>query len=201
MPFQPVVNCAKVLLNWLSAQGNHAMNIIWIVDSTGPYTLARLGDMLAIISAWATAEWKPASSDSWELDTIVATDWSEENSITDLVVPSVVGDVASENLAGFNTIAISLRTPFAGRSFRGRLYHVGLAEGQVNGEFLEPTAGPILIGVYEQLRLDLIADNFQWVIASFVSEGVRRAEGVATPVTDIYLTDIALDTMRSRKVA
>lgn len=201
MAFIPAPETNKVILSYESAQGNHAMNIIWVKDEEGESSSARLIQLLGIINSWATAEWENAAPTTWELDFISAQDWSVENSLIETLLPSVIGVSASPALPATTTKALSLRTGFAGRSNRGRLYHVGIPENAAVGDFIDATYMADLIDIYEQLRQDFIAADFTWSVASFVSGGVPRAGAVIRPITSIIATDSTLDTMRSRHMS
>jgi hypothetical protein len=199
MAFIPAADTAKVILQWASTQGNIAYNIIWVLDDTGGFTLPRLTTLNDVIIAWAGAEWDVVAASSWELDLVTSQNWSAENSTVKSTLAGVPGISANAALPAHVTTAISLRTGLAGRSNRGRLYHVGLNEDQVVGEFLDSADSVVIVGVYDQLRIDLQADDFQWAIASFVTNGAPRTEAQVRPITDILITDLATDSMVSRK--
>ncbi len=198
MPFIPAVDGIKVMMEFVSAQGNRAMNIFWVRDEGGVASIARLTELHGIIHAWANAEWDVVAADAWEFDRLVTQDWNVENSWVVQTLPSVAGARTSEALPATSTMALSLRTGLAGRSFRGRLYHVGLTEDQTEGDFIDPVKATEIVAAYDQLRLDLQADDFTWVVASFVTDGAPRAAAVLSNVINILMTNTALDTMRSR---
>lgn len=198
MPFVPAVNTAKVLHEFVSNQNNHAMNITWVRDTTGAYTPTRLAELLTVLSQWYDEEWSNLAVDDWEIDRLVAQDWSEENGIVDQVLPSFIGVSVSPALPSTTTIALSLRTGLAGRSQRGRLYYVGLGENSALGDFIDGAAATAIIGGYMQMKTVLEAADFEWVVASFVTDGAPRVTAQLLPITDIIMTNIALDTMRSR---
>jgi len=89
----------------------------------------------------------------------------------------------------------------AGRAYRGRIYHIGLAEGDVTGDFITNARGNAIRDAYAALRSQVIANGtWQMVVISRQLNSVPRVVGVGTPVTQLVLTDYRVDTQRRRLI-
>lgn len=131
-------------------------------------------------------------------------DWSYEGvTVRDLRTPNLpeftggaplTGTFTGNGLPSSNAICVTLRTAFAGRSFRGRVYLPGWATTAVT------TTGNIAVGaqtaandVVEGWQTDLAAIGATLAVAS-------PTLGVSNPVTAIGVRDGQWDTQRRRNV-
>lgn len=113
-----------------------------------------------------------------------------------------VGTAGSNPAPGSVTAVASLRSGLAGRSRRGRLYHVGLDESMYTANTLGSADRAALETEYERLVTAIAAGapigvDWELVVASFVSGGVERSTALLTPVTTITV-DSTIDTQRRR---
>ena len=95
------------------------------------------------------------------------------------------------------TIAVKKNTGRAGRSYRGRVYHVGLTEIQVQDNRITPTATAAINTAYSTLITRYTAINCEWVVASTQNNNVPRVVGVATPIVGVSV-DPVIDSQRRR---
>lgn len=112
----------------------------------------------------------------------------------------IAGTDASPQMPNNVTVAMSLRTALRGRSFRGRLYHVGLPEAQVQNNNVVPASLTSLLGAYNLLvALDSasLGQNYQLVVLSYWANKALRSVPVATPVVSITSEGI-IDSQRRR---
>lgn len=109
-----------------------------------------------------------------------------------------VGTYNSPALPNNVTVAVRLVTPFRGRSYRGRIYHVGLTEGVVTGNTVSQTYLDSLIAAYGDM-VSLTTDVGPAIlgVASRFHNGVERSLGVITPVVSIFVDPI-VDSQRRR---
>jgi hypothetical protein len=120
-------------------------------------------------------------------------DLSTANGIyTSVDVDAQGGDMV-DALPSYVTVAISLRTPFSGRSRRGRLYHVGMSDDRVTGDYVTTAAETAYINAYNQLRSDLIAEDLSWGVLSYIENGAPRVTPLFTAITNILLVDRKVD--------
>lgn len=199
MPFIPALNTMRVSLNFLSSHGEAATNVIYVRDTLGAPDVARMNALIDAIEVWLNTIWDTEVSNQWQTDFISVRRMNVAEDIVATRILTVNGAHASPSLPAQDTVAISLRSGLAGRSRRGRLYHVGLREDLVNGSTLTSAATTAMVFIYMQLLGQIEGIDMQWVVASFVSGGSPRATALLTPITDIILTDPIVDSMDSRK--
>lgn len=197
--FIPAPNTARVRLIFDVPDGK-AMNVLHFVKAT-PFDKDDLAALLTTIETAWDAQMSPLQSDQVELTQEVATDINSEDSFEVDRAPliSLVGGNPSPILPGNVTVATKFATGLAGRSNRGRSYHIGLCENQVVGNAL-------VAGVADSIRdawidfagavhdSDLAADL---AIVSYCNEGAWRTTAVVRPVSE-FTTENNTDSMRSR---
>lgn len=96
------------------------------------------------------------------------------------------------------TVAVKWLTGLRGRSYRGRTYHIGLAEDQVTKNNVIPAHLITLANTYGEL-ISLTVDVGPAVmgIASRFHNNSERTVGVITPVTNVAV-DATIDSQRRR---
>lgn len=200
MPFIASVGVARVTLDFISIQGNDAHNVLHVLNSTGvAWDAAQLGAMVDVFDNWLTTEWATDASQDWQADLITAVALDEEFGIVDNKVIAVTGAQTSEALPSQNTVAISFRSGFIGRSRRGRLYHVGMHEAAVEGDYILPVYGTALVTAYQAL-INLLADDSYFLgVLSYIENGAPRVTPLFTPYTTAILVNLGVDSMDKRK--
>lgn len=199
MPFVAAPNIARVALIFNDTEGNEAVNICHFRFDDPPMDNSFIGQLLDVIEAWAASDWATVSSQDWSLVRLEGRDLTTEFGTYVVRAVSIAGDSLSQALPPQNTIAVSLRSIFSGRSRRGRLYHVGLAEGSNDGGYITPAAVLAITAVYEALRADVLVANWTWGVLSYVLDGAPRAVPLFTPYTSVIVTDTIIDSQDKRK--
>jgi hypothetical protein len=121
----------------------------------------------------------------------------------------IVGTNEGEPLPNNCTVAMSLRTALLGRSYHGRMYVVGLNDGQIDAgapNQLKTTSLSDLPTAFENLRTTVgddvgtppVLDKFPLGVMSYVHAGSARSTALFTQATAFVLTDPYLDSMRRR---
>jgi hypothetical protein len=120
-------------------------------------------------------------------------------SIEHLGQPGDVGAKPEEAMPSGVTAAVKWGTGLAGRSFRGRTYHLGLVDAQVVGNQLDPTFREGLRGVYDALRtaLDNATLAVEFVVVSRRANNAWRVAGITTPISGVSV-DADIDFQRRR---
>lgn len=106
---------------------------------------------------------------------------------------TLAGTAAPNNV----TVVIKFSTLARGRSFRGRLYHVGLTSNSFTNNTLQSayrTSLQVAWAAFQDLGTD---QDWRLVVASRVSGGVPRTEGVTTMVSGVSVNP-TLDSQRRR---
>lgn len=193
MAFIPAINTIRVAITFQDNLGNEAVNVIHVDTDEIDVTPGVINDVLDIIETWLASGWAPVAGDNWTATNLDARDLTTENSFVVSREVTEAGTLTGENMPSQDTIAISLRTAFAGRSNRGRLYHVGLTEDNVTGNYINGATAVALVAAYEALRVALETGGYFWSIASFQTGGAPRVTAQVRSISDIVLTDSRID--------
>jgi len=199
MAFVPVPECWRVALRFDSLGGKPAANVFHVHDTLGVMSSARAEELANVIDNWGTTTWSPQASNQWTLRTIAVADASDNEGASFELTTPTAGALTSSPLPSDDTVAISFRTGAMGRSNRGRLYHVGLVEDSIQDGVLAPSPMTALINVYETLRSDLLADDFELVVASFQENGVLKNPATFRAVNQVIIVDNLIDSQKGRK--
>jgi hypothetical protein len=181
--------------------GQELRNILHFSAAVGilPIGSAGLADALEI---WWRANLKPLQSTAIALNAILVQDLGPDAPPAHLrvVTAPVTGTLAGASLPNSVTIAMSLRTAFAGRSFRGRIYHPGMPSSQVTGNNVNAATLTSLLVAYRELinpSGGFWTNAKQLGVLSYYSGGAVRETPVFTPVTEV-LSDGIIDNQRRR---
>lgn len=192
MPFVPIPNTARCELRF--EQDGQQMANIFHVTKDEPMTV---GDLNAI--GGALVDWweqlLPLVSNTVTLREISLIDQTSANGLAILYntgLPLIGGDAGAQMPNG-TSLAIKWSTGLAGRSFRGRTYHIGFCETHCVGN--EVASGHLanLIAAYQFLISTVTTAGYSLSVASRVANGVPRTTGIATPILNASVADSTLD--------
>lgn len=197
MAFIPIPNTSMHTVNytWL---GQQVQNVFHVLHGDVP-TVGGIQAVNGILINWWNTEIEPNVSNQVEARSVIGTSVHVQNGpqSTSSFPPGSVGQLTSPSMPSGVTVAVSWRTGFAGRSFRGRTYHVGLVESQVTDNEIDSGTHATLAGGYAQLVTDLATNDTPLVIASRYTNNAPRTTGVATVVLSV-LIDTFIDSQRRR---
>lgn len=161
-------------------------------------TAGALDDLATALESWVDVEWQPLGSIVWKCTGLRIRQLKEVAPLTKDVAFSYTGAIVGAAPANNVTIALSFRTGFGGRSYRGRAYHVGLSEADIADSYIDPTVLASLVEGYEAI-IELV-DNvgWEWVVYSRFFQGNPREVGLATRITNVIAVDQILDSYRTR---
>lgn len=154
------------------------------------------------LALWWEASVKVAVAQSVSLVSVSATDLSSDAEPGVIVTTGLPesGSVGQVSLPNNVSCVMSLRTGLRGRSFRGRIYHVGLAEGMVVDNRVSTVPLADLVGAYGLLT-NLAGGGgepvHQIAVLSYFANNALRSSPVATPVTSVT-SDGIIDSQRRR---
>lgn len=201
MAFQSVSACAQLVLNYGDASWafDAGVNCLQFQKTSGMAFNATDCDNLlnAATTAW-DINLAPVISSQVGLNSASVRDLQEETPYVADTSWQVPGEVASAGLPYNVTIAISKRTGVAGRTRRGRIYHIGLCENQVTGNTLLATPAVDILTAWRNYFSDIESAGFVHVLVSRWLNGVKRTVGLKFPITEYQFTDTRVDTMRRR---
>jgi len=188
MPFIPVPDTAQLNLGYTTDTGDTWSNGLYF-ELAGGWDAASLLQLCdAAVDGW-TELMTGIFAANCNLTQVSAIDLSSASgeyaaAATGLPVAGVrTGAAIMLNVA----MSVTLRTALRGRSYRGRIYHYGLANEDKQTEKTWQTDDAVTVGnAYDALR-DVIelATSAEMVVVSRYSGGVSRITGLTTPVTVI----------------
>lgn len=198
MPFQPVASTCEVELVFL-LDNQIIENTLYFRNLTG----WEPGDLLAV--ADACVEWWAADMADWltnriVLQRVIATNLADQTGpsvLTTGFLPAA-GSINSDCVPSNCALCIGFRTALIGRSFRGRNYVAGIAEGNVTLNTVETLTANGIRGAYENLPSHLPTDVQHVVVSRTVNKVVQTPSALTNQVTAYTLTDNVLDSQRRR---
>lgn len=198
MPLPAIADAFKARISFRDGDGNIAVNVFHFIDQVGPLNTVRATALATKLATWVGTQWDAMACDDWECFRI------EVVGIDEGPMPYVdysmnnFGAVTGNPLPNNVTLAISLRTGYAGRAYRGRVFHVGLAESMVSiNDVVAPWNADIPAAYYNLIGI-AAGDDFTWGVASYFLDGQPRQFGIITPITNCVLVDNIVDTQRRR---
>jgi hypothetical protein len=200
MPHQDVTKVVQIELRFFMGN-NNAQNTLHAQCSVVP-TLAELTDLGGTLSSWITDRWAPIAAEAWTCNEIVLTSLDSilGPRLSIPISPPQAGGLAVDALPANATIAIKEDIGRRGRGTAGRIFWIGLTEGQQLVNELTPAAQSAIIAALETLKDDVQAlDNFEGLcVPHMVVGGVRPNPATATIVQLFTATDLTLDSQKDR---
>lgn len=198
MPFVPMDHTVQAELVYMW-NGQVCQNVLQFRSSTGLTTpiMEQLGTYLV---TWYDAQMKSLHNITCQLTSIRLTDMTTEFSpgLDFTTGLPIVGTLAGESLPNNVSISMSKRTLFRGRSYRGRIYQVGMGETMTNGNSVLAGTLTSLITKWKLLMAFPTAGTaWEMVVASKYEGGNERTEALLTPVINIS-SDGIIDSQRRR---
>lgn len=198
MPFIPVPNTVAVEMVFL--QGGSVVQNVLHYEASGVPIPDEMVELANDIIAWWSSDVRPQVNDQTSLIEVRVT------SLDDAIAPSVsvvtglplAGSAAQPMLPSNVTLSLTKRTILRGRNFRGRLYFIGLGEGQVVGNTVNGVTVTALINAYNN-SLSFATTSLTWelVVVSLYFNNAPRTSGVTTEVTS-FTSDGIIDSQRRR---
>ncbi len=197
MPFQPVPDTIRVELIY-SWDAQVVENVLHYRSgaSFGTAGLTSLAEN--VLSVWNTSL-RPLISSAVSLTVIKLTLLESEFApgieyVTGLPIPGTAsGNVVPANV----TVAVRFLTALRGRSYRGRVYQIGMTSTQVSGNEITTAFSTALRNAWIQMIDVGSTPETHLTVVSRVQGGVLRPQGVATDVTGITIERV-LDSQRRR---
>lgn len=201
MAFIPVPATAEFVLSFTGPNGNIMKNVLNIREATlVDWTPTLLQGVIDLLQSWHSTTADTWQSNQVALTNILGRDLSAPDSYVVEENMNQAGASATPVLPANVTFCVKALTGFAGRSFRGRLYWIGLYEGGVAGDFVADVTATGIVAAMNTLRTQLNTQGMTPVVVSRVSNGVPRVTGVATDIISYSKTDNRVDTQRRRLV-
>lgn len=197
--FVPAVNTAEVVVagSWA---GQNVLTT-YAMKYASELTVALLTALASeFISQWIT--WlKVLFVDAWNLISAKATDLTTETapSVIEFPASATHGQQAITSTPANAALVISELTEHRGRSYRGRIYHMGIPQNvAANAVTVTGTYQASVLTEYAEFISAI--ETAQGCVHSIVSryhDGAPRAEAIVTPITG-YLVNPDFDSQRRR---
>ena len=198
MGFQPVPDPLSVEFVFWNGT-TYAENVLHHKTSAS-ITAAGMLTFAADLRAWYVANVKERQPATLFLSKIIIKDLTTQNApgIEYTAGMPLPGDRNAPILPMNVTAAVKLLTGLRGRSYRGRLYYVGLCESDVTGDKVNGDVVVDILGRYETLLAVKYAPNDgDWVVVSRWSGLAPRPAGVTTVITGFGMDEV-IDSQRRR---
>lgn len=200
MPFIPAPNQVQVEMRALN-DGQHVENRIFVNVFHEPV----LADMIAIANVVSNAvitQFLPILPTALRYTELFMRSMHVQNGPqATFPFPGVSGQgtVANPALPNNVTLCVSLRSNFAGRSARGRLYWLALYESVVAANTVDSGHATAITSAVQFLNSAITTIGYDWQIVSFFSNGIPRPGGpVYFSVADAIIVDPIVDSQRRR---
>lgn len=198
-PFIPFADTCKVQMIF-SQYGQRLQNGYYFHNTAGSFGVAEMGLLAAYMKNWWDTNLKSLVTQDCSLVQIDCKDMTSQNApgINYTTGLPIVGTAATEGNPTNVTVAIKLTTGLSGRSYRGRIFHIGLPQTTVTADAVDNNVLTALHSAYSILQSAPLTD-WELVVASQYTNGAWRTSGVVTPVEAIA-GDGYLDSQRRRLI-
>lgn len=186
---------AEVRFTWNNQQVENVLHFRHVIDSPDPTNMLALAQA---INDSVVSEWLPTMTSSVTFREVYVEEYADAISQSVTFPGTGGGGFAGQSMPGNCALCVSLRTAFAGRSRRGRFYTIGMNELHQDGGVVSAAYSSAWLGALQDLADRVALQNWEWVIASFIDNGVPRPTGLVTPVTARVLVDSFVDSQRRR---
>lgn len=199
MPFVPATNVVSAQMVY-TQQGQFVENVYHVQFPAAP-TPSTMNTVAAAFVSWFNVTQKTTVNVNVNLVKVLMTDLSSVNAggVEYTTGLPIAGASAGTESPMNVTVAIKFLTGFRGRSYRGRIYHVGLVEGSYSGSTLGAGSLTTLKTTYDTLRTNIagLAGGYGLVVLSRRENKNWRINAVATLITAVDV-DATLDSQRRR---
>ena len=198
MAFQSVPETAQITVVCSPTAGKDAV-MTFYARKSGGYNLAALQALATTVDGWGATPFRPTISNAWTyLRTEVRGLEFENDQVAESNAGTGVGGLASPRLPSNVTLAVKRASGLTGRSARGRVYWIGLGEGDVaNDEVLQVRVDAI-VSALNNLHAAIILTAWENVVVSRRNAGVVRPVGVTFPFGGWSVTNNMTDSQRGR---
>lgn len=199
MPFIPVPNVAQAEIRGL-LNSEEVENVLHF-QFNGSQTQADLMELGDGLWTWYDTYIKPLVGGLMSVREIYLTDLTSQTGPTfSYTQPFPInGTATGDTLPNNCALSVTKRTAKRGRSYRGRIFHMGLVESQVSASYVLSSFGPTIASAYAQLAgADTIYAGYTFCVVSRYANKQPRTVGIATPVTGTVITNLAIDSQRRR---
>lgn len=198
MPFIPATNVmqAELVYNW---DGQIVENVLHY-QRAGGVTAGAMNDLGTALVTWFNGSIKSVVAATCQLTEVRIMDLTSEFApgVTWTSGLPILGTAGGASLPNNVSLALTKRTLFRGRAYRGRIYQVGLTETSVTANLVLSLATTILLPAWISI-LSITCGGVvcPMVVVSKFEGNLPRGSALVTPVVNIT-TDSVVDSQRRR---
>lgn len=200
MAFIPVPDCVQVQFEG-EIDGQTTINDTYFRSTIGPRSAA---DVLALATAlgdWYKDVLALQFNVGWTGRKVKARGLTNALGFTaEVSMLDGGGAIAGEAMPNNVSMAVSFRTGLAGRSNHGRNYVPALSDTIVDGNNIDAEWAQLVVDDYSQLIFPsaVLPDGWIWVVVSRFLNNEPRTEGTFQEIISVQISDLIVDSMRSR---
>lgn len=203
MPALVVPNAAQMRLIWSLSGQLYALNVLGVVNAGSVAITQALTNTIgaAIKTGFSTSALLAFTNTAVALANIGLRDIRTANSAEFIDTGAAVsGSQSGDLLPPQTALCVTLRTAFAGRSFRGRCYIPGA--GELGNDTLGTSNNvSVHVAFLTAVKAALVSSSLDLGVISRPRPGaVPPYAGFITPVTSIVVRDAVWDTQRRRAI-
>ncbi len=199
MAFQSVPDTVEIVILYSgnSVEVANVMN----AHKLGGYAIADIISLANVVDDEISLAWLPIQINGW---TYLSTTVRGLDTINDLEATNTdstgPGLVVGNALPGNVTISIKKSSGLTGRSARGRLFWIGLAQANLdpNENLVLTAAVTAAVAAVEAVRARIETAGWSPVIVSRFLDGVKRPTGATFPWIDTVAVNENVDSQRGR---
>jgi hypothetical protein len=182
--------------------GTELMENVFHFKRATPYDEPTMDNIASMMTSWENDYASIARSNGVALTQIrvTALDSQSAPQVVHSLLNPIAGDIASPPMPGSVTLAVKLETTRGPRGSQGRHFWIGLAESQVEGNYVQEAQALSIRAQLAQLILMLVPypERGLWSILHSKQNGAFLNPRIATPVNEIVLSNYNVDRQGSR---
>lgn len=183
MEFIPVPLCYKVTVQYLEDSGVYGVNVFYNKVGLGGFD-ANAEVLNDLYTLWFHEQATNIITPNWRLNLIEVRDVNAADGRVTFFsgFGAPAGTAAGTPDALGIAMTVTWGTGYAGKSFRGRTFHLGLPEEQRTGRLWSDDMITAVATVYNELRERCDTADASLQVVSKFSDKVARTEAVTTPI-------------------
>lgn len=197
--FVPTPNVVEVSWETFAADSINTTNVCHFLNNNPPTTQLQIDHFVGALSTWYAVNVMPFLSHEWTYDTCKMLPIDVDG--LDFTVDHahiVGGGYPQPALPNNCALRLELRTGVPGRAYRGCKYIGGVPDNVITGNRFDPGWIIFIEVAWSSLIPIATGNGWTWVLLSKIEGGIPRAEGLVTPITEVFAQNNVVDSMKRR---
>jgi len=198
VPFQSAPFCAEAVIN-ATISGVPLANVLNFRRLSG-YDQAHIDDLATAIDIAVGADYLPILASAVSYSHVLVRGLESVIDLTSSASASAgSGAVGGATMPNNVSLVATLRTGFTGRSARGRFYAMPMSSSSLASQnTLDGAIGSGLESFLEACVVAGASTGWEMIVLSRYTLGAKRSVAIGTPVTDIEIRNLLVDSQRRR---